>query len=175
MPCGFVLYYLPPINETTAEEKQLALRTILKDGDETLRKISRPVTTFDDKLTTLIQDMFETMYAGNGIGLAAPQVGVLRRLFVMDLQDGSGPRVAVNPRITNPSGVQISEEGCLSIPGKFGEVERPLSLVLEAQDGEGRPYTLPATGLMAVCICHETDHLDGILFKDKVKGPLYSE
>ncbi len=152
----------------------MALRTILKDGDETLRKISRPVTTFDDKLTTLIQDMFETMYAGNGIGLAAPQVGVLRRLFAWIC------RMAAAPASLSIPGLPIlpAFRSGRRLPfhsRKFGEVERPLSLVLEAQDGEGRPYTLPATGLMAVCICHETDHLDGILFKDKVKGPLYSE
>jgi peptide deformylase len=153
----------------------LALRQILTEGDETLRKVSRPVTVFDGKLQTLIDDMFETMATGHGIGLAAPQIGVLRRLFVMDLQDGSGPIVAINPRITETEGVQCGQEGCLSIPGKFGEVERPASLVLEALDRNGRPFSLPATGLMAVCICHETDHLDGILFRDKVKGPLLSE
>lgn len=153
----------------------MAQRQILKDGDETLRKISRPVTAFDDKLQTLIDDMFETMYASNGIGLAAPQVGVLRRLFVMDLQDGSGPVVAINPQITQAEGSQICQEGCLSIPGKYGDVERPASLVLEATDRNGQPFSLPATALKAVCICHETDHLDGILFRDKVKGPLLSE
>jgi len=153
----------------------LALRQILKDGDDTLRKISRPVTAFDNKLQTLIDDMFETMYANNGIGLAAPQVGVLRRLFVMDLQDGSGPVVAINPEIRQAQGSQICQEGCLSIPGKYGDVERPATLVLEALDRNGQPFSLPADNLKAVCICHETDHLDGILFRDKVKGPLLSE
>ena len=153
----------------------MALRQILIDGEETLRKTSRPVTTFDDKLQTLIDDMFETMYANNGIGLAAPQVGVLRRLFVMDLQDGSGPLAVINPVIKHSKGSQIYQEGCLSIPGKFGDVERPATLVLEGQDRHGQLFSLPAEGLKAVCICHENDHLDGILFRDKVKGPLLSE
>jgi peptide deformylase len=157
------------------EEDPLALRQILKDGDETLRKISRPVTVFDDKLQTVIDDMFETMYAGHGIGLAAPQVGLLKRIFVMDLQDGNGQVVAINPQITQTEGIQIGQEGCLSIPGKYGDVERPAMLVLEALDRTGQPFSLAATGLKAICICHETDHLDGILFRDKVKGPLISE
>jgi peptide deformylase len=153
----------------------LALRQILIDGEDTLRKISRPVTAFDDKLQTLIDDMFETMYANNGIGLAAPQVGVLRRLFVMDLQDGSGPLAVINPEIKDSKGKQIFQEGCLSVPGKYGDVERPASLVLEGFDRYGQPFSLQAEGLKAVCICHENDHLDGILFRDKVKGPLLSE
>ena len=153
----------------------MALRQILKDGDETLRKISRPVSDFGPKLQTLVDDMFDTMYNGHGIGLAAPQIGILKRIFVMDLQDGTPPVVAINPQIKEACGSQIGQEGCLSIPGKFGDVERPASLVLEALDRQGNPFTLPATGLKAVCICHETDHLDGILFRDKVKGPLLSE
>ncbi|MDD2534541.1 MAG: peptide deformylase [Eubacteriales bacterium] len=153
----------------------MALRQILKDGDETLRKNSRPVGEFDAKLQALIDDMFDTMYDGQGIGLAAPQVGILKRLFVMDLQDGTPPVVAINPVINACEGSQIGQEGCLSIPGKYGDVERPASLVLEAYDRFGQPFSLPATGLRAVCICHETDHLDGILFRDKVKGPLLSE
>lgn len=153
----------------------MALRQILKDGDETLRKVSRPVTVFDDKLQTVIDDMFETMYDGHGIGLAAPQVGLLKRLFVMDLQDGSGQVVAINPQITQTEGSQTGQEGCLSIPGKYGDVERPAMLVLEALDRNGQPFSLAATGLKAVCICHETDHLNGVLFRDKVKGPLLSE
>ena len=155
----------------------MALRQILQDGDDTLRKHSREVTRFDDRLQELIDDMFQTMYASNGVGLAAPQVGVLRRLFVADIHDeaGPGPFVAINPRIGNAEGSQTGTEGCLSIPGKWGEVERPASLVLEAQDRHGQPFSVPASGFLAVCICHETDHLDGILFKDKVKGELCSE
>jgi peptide deformylase len=153
----------------------MALRQILREGDETLRKTSRTVTVFDDRLQILIDDMFQTMYANNGIGLAAPQVGVLKRLFVMDLKNETGPVVAINPQITKASGTQIYCEGCLSIPGQFGDVERPAEIVLEAQDRHGKPFTLEAKELMAVCICHETDHLDGILFRDKAKGELFSE
>jgi len=155
--------------------KSMALRQILKEGDDTLRKVSREITRFDDRLQELIDDMFQTMYAGNGVGLAAPQVGVLRRLFVADIKDGSGPLVAINPRIVSPEGKQSGTEGCLSIPGRWGEVERPMKLTLEALDRHGKPYTLKAEGYMAVCVCHEYDHLDGILFRDKVKGELYSE
>jgi peptide deformylase len=153
----------------------MALRQILREGDETLRKTSRTVTVFDDRLQILIDDMFQTMYANNGIGLAAPQVGVLKRLFVMDLKNETGPVVAINPQITKAAGTQIYCEGCLSIPGQFGDVERPAEIVLEAQDRHGKPFTLEAKELMAVCICHETDHLDGILFRDKAKGELFSE
>ena len=153
----------------------MALRKVLLDGDETLRKISREVTKFDDRLQTLIDDMFETMYANNGIGLAAPQVGILRRIFVMDLHDGNDPVVAINPIITDTDGSQICQEGCLSIPGRYGDVERPASLVLKALDCNGQPFELKAEELTAVCISHETDHLDGILFRDKVKGELHSQ
>ena len=153
----------------------MALRNILKDGDETLRKTSREVTTVNDRLQILIDDMFDTMYANNGIGLAAPQVGVLRRLFVMDLHDETGPIVAINPVIKDAAGSQIGQEGCLSVPGRQGDVERPASLVLSALDRNGQPFELAADDLAAVCICHENDHLDGILFIDKVKGELLSQ
>jgi peptide deformylase len=153
----------------------MALRQVLIDGDETLRKKSREVTNFDDRLQTLIDDMFETMYASNGIGLAAPQVGVLRRLFVMDLHDGNEPIVAINPQIMDAKGTQTYQEGCLSIPGRYGDVERPAELVLRAYDRNGEPFEIKASELTAVCISHENDHLDGILFKDKVKGELLSQ
>jgi peptide deformylase len=153
----------------------MALRQIIKEGDETLRKKSREVTRFDDRLQMLIDDMFQTMYANNGVGLAAPQVGVLRRVFVMDVKDEAGPLVMINPRIVSTEGCQVNSEGCLSIPGKWGDVERPASLAVEALDREGRPFSHIAGGLAAICICHESDHLDGILFRDKVRGELHSE
>ncbi|MDD3197220.1 MAG: peptide deformylase [Eubacteriales bacterium] len=153
----------------------MALRQVLIDGDETLRKKSREITNFDDRLQTLIDDMFETMYASNGIGLAAPQVGVLRRLFVMDLHDGNEPIVAINPQIMDAKGTQTYQECCLSIPGRYGDVERPAELVLRAYDRNGEPFEIKASELTAVCISHENDHLDGILFKDKVKGELLSQ
>jgi peptide deformylase len=153
----------------------MALRQIIKDGDETLRKKCREVTKVDDRLRELIDDMIQTMYANNGVGLAAPQVGVIRRLFVADIKDGSGAFVAINPQIVSIEGTQSGTEGCLSVPGKWGEVERPAKLVLEALDRDGKPFRLEAADFLAVCICHENDHLDGILFKDKVKGELFSE
>jgi peptide deformylase len=153
----------------------MALRQILTEEDETLRKTSREITSFDNRLQDLIDDMLQTMYASNGVGLAAPQVGVIRRLFVADIRDGSEPCVAINPKIVFSEGSQIGKEGCLSIPGKWGEVERPAKLVMEALDRGGKPYTLEAEGYLAVCISHENDHLDGILFRDKVRGELYSE
>ena len=153
----------------------MALRKILTDGEEILRKKSREVTVFDDRLQVLIDDMLETMYANNGIGLAAPQIGVLRRIFVMDLHDGKDPLIAINPVIKETEGIQTYQEGCLSVPGKYGDVDRPANLTLSALDREGKPFEIKADELAAVCISHETDHLDGILFKDKVKGELLSQ
>jgi peptide deformylase len=151
----------------------MALRQILKEGEETLRKTSREITRVDARLQDLIDDMFQTMYANNGVGLAAPQVGVLRRLFVMDIKDVTGPLTLINPKITRSEGIQVGSEGCLSIPGFYGEVERPASLTIEALDREGHPFTLEVEGFAAVCVSHETDHLDGILFRDKAIGDLY--
>lgn len=153
----------------------MALRQILTDEDETLRKQSREVTAFDERLQILLEDMLDTMYANNGIGLAAPQIGILRRIFVVDIQDGQGPRVMINPQIVSAEGSQLYCEGCLSVPGRYGEVERPASLVLEAQDKNGEKYRLDADGLLAVCISHENDHLDGVLFLDKVKGEVIEQ
>ncbi len=147
----------------------MALREILTVGEDVLRKKSKEVTVFDDRLQTLIDDMEETMrFEGRGIGLAAPQVGVLKRLFVVDIHDEHGFLVFVNPVITAREGVVISSEGCLSVPGRSGTVERPESIVIEAQDRHGKPFTLEADGLLAVCICHEYDHLEGVLFIDKL-------
>lgn len=153
----------------------MALRQIIKEGDDVLRKVSRPVSKFDNRLHLLIDDMVQTMQANHGIGLAAPQVGVLRRLFVYDLQDGEGPQAVVNPRFVLREGLQVGQEGCLSVPGMWGDVERPARVVVEGQDRNGNPLRVEATGLKAVCLCHENDHLDGILFRDKVVGELRSE
>ena len=150
----------------------MALRQIVTEPDEMLQKISRDVGRIDDRLQMLIDDMLQTMKENNGIGLAAVQVGVLRRLFVIDLNDDHGPYVLVNPVILEKSGVQTGQEGCLSVPGSWGDVERPAHVVMQAMDRNGKPYTLEAEGLLAVCACHENDHLDGILFKDKVIGEL---
>ncbi len=150
----------------------MAIRQILKDGDETLRKKSRPVDRFDSRLHQLLDDMADTMYENNGIGLAAPQVGILRRIFIIDLNDETGIKEFINPEIVNPEGCQTSCEGCLSVPDTWGDVDRPASLKIKAQDRHGNTFELEAEELLAVCICHEYDHLDGVLFKDKVKGEL---
>ena len=150
----------------------MALRQIVIEGDEILRKVSRPVGKIDSRVQILIDDMIQTMYASNGVGLAAPQVGVLRRVFVMDVQDGTGPCVLINPRLVSAEGLQTGQEGCLSVPGVWGDVERPAVVVIEATDRKGDAFTLKGEGLKAVCICHEYDHLDGVLFKDMVKGEL---
>lgn len=153
----------------------MAIRQIVKVGDDVLTKKARPVTDFGSKTQSLIDDMIDTLYdVGNGIGLAAPQVGVLRRIFIIDLhdEDGLGLLVFVNPEIVSTSGTQICQEGCLSIPGKWGEVERPEILTVRAQDRNGEWFELEADGLMANCIAHEYDHLEGILFTDKLIGEL---
>jgi peptide deformylase len=152
----------------------MALRQIIKEGDETLRKRSREIARFDERLQELIDDMFQTMYANNGVGLAAPQVGILKRLFVMDVKDDNGPRVMINPRIVAAEGSQINSEGCLSIPGQWGEVERPVHVTAEALDRQGQPFSISVEGFAAICVCHEIDHLDGILFRDKARGELYT-
>ncbi len=149
----------------------MARRTILIEGDETLRKKSRKVTSFDARLAELVADMFETMEHSNGVGLAAPQVGILRRIFVMDV--GDGPVVAINPELTAFEGEQEELEGCLSLPGLYGFVKRPEKLRLTAQDVNGETFTMDLEGLGAVCACHETDHLNGVLFRDVAEGELF--
>ena len=150
----------------------MALRNILKEGDERLRKKSRPVTDFNERLWTLLEDMYETMKDG-GVGIAAPQVGVLRRAVVIDV--GEGKHELVNPVIVEQSGDQCGGEGCLSIPGQYGLVHRPAQLRLKAQDRYGKPFELEAEGYFAVAVCHEVDHLDGILFIDKAERMLDPE
>ena len=150
----------------------MALRNILKEGDERLRKKSRPVTDFNERLWTLLDDMYETMNDG-GVGIAAPQVGVLRRAVVIDV--GEGKHELVNPVIVEQSGDQCGGEGCLSIPGQYGLVHRPAQLRLKAQDRYGKPFELEAEGYFAVAVCHEVDHLDGILFIDKAERMLDPE
>ena len=150
----------------------MALRNILKEGDERLRKKSRPVTDFNERLWTLLDDMYETM-KGGGVGIAAPQVGVLRRAVVIDV--GEGKHELVNPVIVEQSGDQCGGEGCLSIPGQYGLVHRPAQLRLKAQDRYGKPFELEAEGYFAVAVCHEVDHLDGILFIDKAERMLDPE
>lgn len=149
----------------------MALRKIVLEGDEILRKIAKDVTLFDEKCWTLLDDMRDTMYEANGIGLAAPQVGVLRRIFVIDLHDQNGLTEFINPVFIDKEGEQISCEGCLSIPGFEGEVVRPSYIKIKAFDRFGEEFEYEGEELAAVCVSHEYDHLDGILFRDKIINP----
>ena len=143
----------------------MAIRNIVQLGDEVLRKKCFPVTDFGTRTHELLDDMRETLIKANGVGLAAPQVGVLRRIFILDV-DGKYYE-CINPTIVQQSGEQIGEEGCLSVRGKFGTVNRPYKVTVKAQDRFGKPFTVKASGFLARAFCHENDHLDGILYIDK--------
>lgn len=143
----------------------MAIRNLRFDGDDILRKKSKKVTEIDDKIIELLDDMAETMYKNNGVGLAAPQVGILKRIVVVDV--GDGLIELINPVIVDKHGKQVSQEGCLSVPGVFGNVERPSKIKVKALNRKGEEITYNADKLLAVAMCHELDHLDGILFKDK--------
>lgn len=143
----------------------MAVRTIRKDGDEILRKISRKVEVIDDRILTLLDDMEDTMKKAEGVGLAAPQVGVLRRIVVIDV--GDGLIELINPVIVFEGGEQVEEEGCLSIPGIRGKVKRPEKVIVRAMNRKGETVEITGTELLAVAFCHEIDHLNGILFTDK--------
>lgn len=144
----------------------MALRNIVKLGDPILNKKSRVVEKFDERLATLIDDMLETLYKENGVGLAAVQVGVLKRVVVIDI--GEGPIELVNPEITMSEGEQISQEGCLSLPGKWGTTRRPMKVQVKAQDRNGKWQVFTGEGLKAKAFCHEIDHLEGILFTSHI-------
>lgn len=148
----------------------MALRTIRTEGDPILRKICRPVTQVDDRTKELIGDMLDTMYDADGVGLAAPQVGILKRIVVIDV--GDGPVVMVNPEILETSGSQTGQEGCLSIPGKTGIVTRPMYVKAKAYDENMNEYEIEGEELMARAICHELAHLDGDLYIDHIEGEL---
>ncbi|MGN0173224.1 MAG: peptide deformylase [Acutalibacteraceae bacterium] len=143
------------------------IREIIKDGDEVLRKKCRKVEKFDEKLHALLDDMYETMQEANGVGLAAPQVGILRRAVVIDV--GEGKIELINPEIIKTSGEQDGQEGCLSCPGVWGDVVRPMKVTVKAQDRYGKEFKIKGQELLARAFCHEIDHLDGILFLDKIK------
>lgn len=145
----------------------MALRNIIQIGDETLRKKSFPVTDFGEKTRQLIDDMKETLIKAEGAGLAAPQVGVLRRIFIVMVEDEYFE--CVNPVIVSQKGRQTGEEACLSVRGRKGTVERPMKVTVKAQDRFGKPFTVTASGFLARAFCHEYDHLDGILYIDKAK------
>ncbi|CAB1248342.1 peptide deformylase [Ruminococcaceae bacterium BL-6] len=151
----------------------MALRNIRKEGDEILSKVCRPVEKFDEKLAILLDDMMETMHEANGVGLAAPQVGILRRAVVVDVDDR--PIELVNPQILETSGEQDGVEGCLSFPGQYGMVKRPMHVKIKAQDRTGKFFETEGDGLLARAFCHEIDHLDGIVFKTHVSRMLTPE
>jgi len=144
----------------------MAVRKILRIGDETLRRKARRVEAFDKRIHTLLDDMAQTMYEAEGAGLAAPQVGILRRIVVIDI--GDGIIELINPEIVSREGEQINPEGCLSIPGRRCTVKRPQKVVARAQNRNGAPFELTGEGLLAIAISHELDHLDGILYVDKM-------
>ncbi len=143
----------------------MAIRQIVTD-EEFLRKKCKPVENFDEKLWTLLDDMAESMYAANGVGLAANQVGVLRQVVVIDIDDENGLIELVNPEIIKTSGTQNGQEGCLSFPRKFGDVKRPRAVTVKAQDRFGKEFTLSGEDLLARAFCHEIDHLSGKVFVD---------
>ncbi len=147
----------------------MALREIVKFGEDILRKKCRTVTAFDDRLGVLLDDLTETLQNADGVGLAAPQVGMLRRAVVIDIRDGKGALELVNPEVVSADGSQLGDEGCLSAPGEWAKVERPMRVVVKAFDRHGNEFTVKGEGLLARALCHEIDHLDGVLFIDRVK------
>ncbi len=149
----------------------MAIRNIREIGEEVLTKKCREVTEITPRVRELIEDMLETMYEANGVGLAAPQVGVLKRIVVIDTT-GDDPHILINPRIVETSGEQTGQEGCLSVPGKSGQVTRPNYVKAVAMDVNMKPFELEGTELLARAICHELDHLDGHLYVEKVEGEL---
>lgn len=149
----------------------MAIRNIREIGEEVLTKRCKEVTQMTERTRELIEDMLETMYEANGVGLAAPQVGILKRIVVIDVT-GENPFVLINPRIVETSGEQTGQEGCLSVPGKSGEVTRPNYVKAVALDINMEPIEIEGTELLARAICHELDHLDGHLYVEKVNGPL---
>lgn len=146
----------------------MAIRNLRLEGDEILKKKSREVEIIDEKIQTLIDDMIETMHKYNGVGLAAVQVGILKRVVVIDLYDDKGPIVLINPVIVKTKGEQEVEEGCLSFPNQFAKVIRPAEVVAEYTDREGKRMKVKAKELLAQAICHELDHLNGEVFMDKI-------
>ena len=149
----------------------MAIRNIREYGDEVLTKTCKEVKEMTPRTKELIEDMLETMYDANGVGLTAPQVGVLKRIVVIDTT-GEDPYILINPRIVESSGEQTGQEGCLSVPGKFGIVTRPNYVKAVALDVNMKPIEVEGTELLARAICHELDHLDGHLYVEKAEGPL---
>ena len=149
----------------------MAIREIRQMGDSVLEKTCKVVKDMTPRTQILIEDMLDTMYEANGVGLAAPQVGILKRIVVIDVT-GEDPYILINPRIIETDGEQVGQEGCLSVPGKSGQVTRPNYVKAEALDINMEPFILEGTELLARAICHELDHLDGHLYVEKVEGDL---
>ena len=145
----------------------MAKLNIVKEGDPILRKTSRKIETIDDRIKTLAADMLETMHDANGVGLAAVQVGKLRRLVIVEVEEGR-PFILINPEIVAKEGRQTEAEGCLSIPGKWGITDRPMKVTVRATGLDGKNFSVMGSGLLARALCHEIDHLDGKLFTDNV-------
>ena len=146
----------------------MSIRNLRYEKDEILKKKSREVDTIDEKIQTLIDDMIETMYKFNGVGLSAVQVGILKRVVVIDIDDGTGVKVLINPKITKTKGEQEVEEGCLSFPNQYAKMIRPKEVTVEALDRNGKKITIKAKDLLAQAIAHECDHLDGVVFVDRM-------
>ena len=146
----------------------MAIRNLRFEKDEILKKKSREVEVIDEKIQTLIDDMIETMYKYNGVGLAAVQVGILKRVVVIDIDDGTGVKVLINPKITKTKGEQEVEEGCLSFPNQYAKVIRPKEVIVEALDRSGKKIVIKAKDLLAQAISHELDHLEGITFVEQI-------
>ncbi|NLY77342.1 MAG: peptide deformylase [Tissierellia bacterium] len=144
----------------------MAIRQLRYEGDPILRKVSREVTEINDRIRTLLEDMVETMYEHEGVGLAAPQIGILRRVVVIDV--GDGPIKLINPEIIEKDGENVDVEGCLSIPSRSGTVKRPERVKVKYLDENGEVKVIEGSGLLARALCHEIDHLNGILFIDKI-------
>ena len=149
----------------------MAIRPLCTWGNPVLRGRAKPVDSFDDALRSLVADMYETMFAANGVGLAAPQIGISERIFVLGVPVSRQKRVdmaVVNPEIVTPSGSEVQEEGCLSVPGIYDEVRRARQLVLRGFDEHGKPLEIQADGYLARAIQHEVDHINGVLFVDRL-------
>jgi peptide deformylase len=149
----------------------MALRNIRQFGDPVLRKECKPIKLVTPRIRLLAEDMLDTMYEANGVGLAAPQVGIVKQMVVIDI--GEGPLVMVNPVITEQSGEQTDSEGCLSYPGKAADITRPNHVIAEYEDLDMVHHTVEAEGLLARAICHEVDHLHGIIYTDLAQGEVY--
>lgn len=152
----------------------MALRKIRTLGDPVLTKVAKPVQEINEKIKELAYDMLDTMYTANGVGLAAPQIGVLKRIAVIDVSpEGNRPIVLINPEIIESSGSQTGDEGCLSVPGKAGTVTRPNEVTVRAYNLKNQEIIVKGTELLARALCHELDHLDGVVYVEKVEGKLH--